>query len=194
MDQTQENVQLLQEIAGGSREAFDHFYELHIQFVFKIAFQLVRDQAEAEDVCHDVFLEVLQKTSQYQPARGSVKAWLAVKTKSRALDRLRKKKPFLLDKWEKGMGKDEDGADLKVLKELEKDVLLNALNNIPTQQREAIYRSYFQEETHQEIAMTMQKPLGSVKSLIRYGLQNLRKQKSIINWAKSSGGGNHHEQ
>lgn len=192
MDQYQESVQLLQEIKDGSRQAFDHFYELHIQFVFQIAFQLMRDQAEAEDVCHDVFLEVLQKTTQYQPAKGSVKAWLAVKTRSRALDRLRKKKPLLTDEWDQ-MGKEESGADLKVLKEIEKDVLFDALKQIPTEQREAIYRSYYQEETHKEIAMTMQKPLGSVKSLIRYGLINLRKQKSIFHWAKSSGGGNHHE-
>ena len=193
MDQNQESVQLLQDIRAGSRQAFDHFYELHIQFVFQIAFQLVREQAEAEDVCHDVFLEVLQKTTQYQPAKGSVKAWLAVKTRSRALDRLRKKKPLLTDEWEQKMGKEESGADLKVLKQIEKDVLFDALKQIPSEQREAIYRSYYQEETHKEIAMTMQKPLGSVKSLIRYGLNNLRKQKSIFHWAKSSGGGNHHE-
>jgi len=194
MDDNQRQVQLLNEIRNGRRESFDSFYEEHIRFVLNIALAMVKDQAEAEDVCHEVFLEVFQKSAQYTPERGSVKAWLAVKTRSRALDRLRKKKPIPADiKGEFEIGREEVGADVQVFQNLEKNAVRDALSHIPTDQREAIYRSYFQDESHKEIAAKMHKPLGSVKSLIRYGLNNLRKQKSILQWSKLSGGGNHHE-
>ena len=193
MDENQESLLLLQEIAGGSLQSFDRFYEKHIGFVFNIAYQIVKNQAEAEDICHDVFIEVYQKISQYHAERGSVKAWLAVKTRSRALDRLRKKKPYLVHKMEKPIENEDIATDILFIKRLEHDLVLDALDQIPSEQREAIYRAYFQEETHKEIAETMKKPLGSVKSLIRYGLNNLRKQKSIWNWAKYSGGGNHND-
>lgn len=76
----------------------------------------------------------------------------------------------------------EPGADLQFFHSLEKHLIVEALKAIPIEQREAIIRSYYNGETHNEIAMTMKKPLGSVKSLIRYGLNNLRKQKALMQW------------
>ncbi|RKQ35703.1 RNA polymerase sigma factor [Oceanobacillus halophilus] len=193
MDDNQESVELLKQISRGSRDAFDPFYEKYSAFIFNIAYQVTGNRIEAEDVCHDVFLEVFQKSSQYQPDKGSVRAWLAVKTKSRSIDRLRKKKPLLIEKLEKLSLQEVQGVDLQFLKEIENHLIHDALVHLPKPQREAIYRSYFAGETHKEIAEIMKKPLGSVKSLIRYGLRNLRKQKSIFNWTESSGGGNRHE-
>ncbi|MEN0660613.1 sigma-70 family RNA polymerase sigma factor [Caldifermentibacillus hisashii] len=184
MSNDQENIQLLKDIAAGSRQAFDIFYEKYISFVYQIAFSIVHNHAEAEDICHDVFLEVYQKARQYSEEKGSIKAWLAVKTKSRSLDRLRKNKPLLIHRLENlsGSKKMEPGADLQFFHSLEKHLIVEALKAIPIEQREAIIRSYYNGETHNEIAMTMKKPLGSVKSLIRYGLNNLRKQKALMQW------------
>ncbi|WP_163971439.1 RNA polymerase sigma factor [Oceanobacillus halotolerans] len=189
MDDNQESIQLLKQIAAGSRHSFDRFYEKHIEFIFRIAFQLVKDKAEAEDICHEVFLEVFQKYHQYNSRKGSVKAWLAVKTRSRSLDRLRKKKPLLIHKLERIVVQEEIGAEVQFLSQLERKVLMEALSHIPNDQREAIYNAYFKERTQKEIAQIMDKPLGTVKSLIRYGIQNLRKQKSILQWVESNGGG-----
>lgn len=184
MSSDQENIQLLKDIAAGSRQAFDIFYEKYISFVYQIAFSIVHNHAEAEDICHDVFLEVYQKARQYSEEKGSIKAWLAVKTKNRSLDRLRKNKDLLIHRLENlsGSKKMEPGADLQFLHSLEKHLIVEALKAIPIEQREAIIRSYYNGETHNEIAITMKKPLGSVKSLIRYGLNNLRKQKALMQW------------
>lgn len=180
MDENREDTQLLNSIAIGSRHSFNVFYERHVRFVLQIAMYMIKNKAEAEDICHDVFIEVFKKADQYQASKGSVKAWLAIKTKSRAIDQLRKKKPVLRDKLEEH----EHGADVQFLLASERKLVRDALNHIPREQGEAIYRSYFHNETHKEIASAMNKPLGSVKSLIRYGLNNLRKKIRII----SSGG------
>src|SRR5690606_8292838 len=188
MDGNQEDIRLMEKIKQGSQSSFELFYEKYIRFTFHIALQIVGDRTEAEDICHDVFLEVLQKSSQYKPEKGSVKAWLAVKTKSRSLDRLRKKKPLLIHKLESLDTEEEHPLDLLFIHEMERHLIIDALNHIPEKQREAIYRSYFQGETHQEIAKEMNKPLGSVKSFIRYGLKNLRKQKPLVKWVEPERG------
>lgn len=186
----QESIQLLENIASGSRVAFDIFYEKYISFVYQIALSIIQDQSEAEDVCHDVFLDVFQKADQYSQTKGSVKAWLAVKTKSRAIDRIRKNKYLLVNRLEQliEMNGKVNGADLQFLQMFEQNLVFDALNCLPKEQREAIIRSYYRGETHKEIASTMKKPLGSVKSLIRYGINNLRKQKDLINWIDTSRG------
>ena len=81
----------LHRLAAGDLAALDALYRQFAATVYQIAFHIVQDAAEAEDVCHDVFLELLQHPDRYDPERGSLQAWLAVKTKSRAIDRLRKK-------------------------------------------------------------------------------------------------------
>ncbi|MCU9612865.1 sigma-70 family RNA polymerase sigma factor [Caldibacillus lycopersici] len=188
MDDNERSIHLLKEITNGSRHAFDSFYQLYSSFVYNIAFHIVRDTGEAEDITQDVFIEILQKSKQYKATKGSVKAWIAVKTKSRAIDRLRKKQPLLINRLEGLLTMEEKGADLQFLIELEQHLVRSALEKIPLEQREVIIRSYFQGETHQQIAAIMDKPLGSIKSLIRYGLNNLRKQKTLVHWIESSGG------
>ncbi|MDQ0233447.1 RNA polymerase sigma factor [Metabacillus malikii] len=188
MDENQRSLILLQEISRGSRHSFNQFYEKYIGFVYQIAFHIIKDHAETEDLCHDLFLEVYQNSSQYDPSKGSVKAWLAVKAKSRSLDRLRKKKPLLHNRLQELLKEEESGADIAFLSQIEHHILKDALLSIPIQQREAIIRSYFRNETHKEISTKMNKPLGTIKSLIRYGLTNMRKQKTLLNWVDSSGG------
>ncbi|KJE28200.1 RNA polymerase sigma factor, sigma-70 family protein [Geobacillus kaustophilus] len=192
MEDRREDAELLAEIAEGSRAAFDRFYEKYAPMVYHIALRIVGDEAEAEDVSHDVFLEILQKPHQFDPKRGSVQAFLAVKTKSRSLDRLRKKRDLLASRLEEAALK-EKGAEFYFLRQLEQQVIIDALTHLPEEQRQAIIHFYFHGETHREIAAAMNKPLGSVKSLIRYGLRNLRKQKELFRWMEAGRGEKQHE-
>ncbi|MGV3489103.1 MAG: RNA polymerase sigma factor [Tuberibacillus sp.] len=184
---------LLTEMRSGSVEAFDHFYEYHASFVYQIALKMTRNRAEAEDLCHDVFVEVFRHPERFDSSRGSVQAWLAVKTKSRFIDRLRRKKRIVLgiDRNEAVQGEAPATEDL-VTRKMEREQMLMALKLLPEAQRDAVYNKYFHFQTQEEIADAMQKPIGTVKSLIRYGLKNLRKQFSQKN-GPSFGGDHRHE-
>lgn len=177
---------LIEQIVAGSQKAFNQFYESHISFVFQIAIKILQDQTEAEDICHDIFLDVYQNPKKYNKNKGSIKAWLAVKTRSRCIDMLRKKKPVLINKLESLETEKDIKAELHVLKRIENDILLEALRHIPKKQREVIYGMYFESKTQRELAVSLNKPIGTIKSLVRYGLKNLRKQKVLLDWKKSS--------
>ncbi|MCK9927652.1 sigma-70 family RNA polymerase sigma factor, partial [Frankia sp. Mgl5] len=86
---------LLAELGNRTPAAFERFYERYVPLVFQIALRMVGDRMEAEDLCQEIFLEAYRTVHQYDPERGSVEAWLAVKTRARCLDRLRRKKTEL---------------------------------------------------------------------------------------------------
>ncbi|GGA73187.1 RNA polymerase sigma factor [Ornithinibacillus halotolerans] len=182
---TERDKHLLNLIAEGSQHAFNQFYQHYVSFVLQIAVNVIGDPKEAEDVCHDVFIEVYQKPNQYNAHRGSVKAWLAVKTRSRCIDRLRKNEPILVNKLEKLDTEQAVLLEKHVLMDIEKEIIFNALNKLPNKQKELIIGAYFEGKTQRELAETYNKPLGTIKSSIRYGLRALRKQKSLLQWAKA---------
>lgn len=183
---------LLAGIRSGSVEAFDRFYETHATFVYQMALKMTNNKLEAEDLCHDVFVEVFHHSEQFDSSRGSIKAWLAIKTKSRFIDRMRKKKRMVIGLDQTSLP--SEGAptteDL-VARKLDREQLLGALENLPGPQQKAVYKKYFEYRTQEEIARSLQKPVGTVKSLIRYGLKNLRKQMKKGAWPELSGGDHH---
>lgn len=187
---------LLDEMRSGSLAAFERFYEHFASLVFQIAYKMTGDRMEAEDVCHDVFLEIFHKADQYDPARGSLEAWLAVRTKSRALDRMRKKQRVKLEPVKAERVESAEfpiSTEERVVTRLEREAVLTALSNIPDPQRTAVYGMYYEFKTQRELSQKLHRPLGTVKSLIRYGLNSLRKELRAAGWMESAGGAGKHE-
>jgi|SRR5690625_1908726 len=178
------SIYLLKEIAKGSESSFNEFYNRYVSFVLHIATKIIGNRAEAEDVTHDIFLEIFEKPTDYNPNKGSVKAWLAVITRNRCIDRLRKKKPILVNKLELLETKDTVKTELSVLLRIEHELIMEAMKEIPPKQREVIYGAYFEGKTQMELSKTLNRPLGTVKSLVRYGLRNMQRNKRLLNWMK----------
>lgn len=183
---------LIQEMKQGSEAAFEILYETYMPFIFSIAFKLLKKRQEAEDVCHEIFLEFLKHPERYDPQRGSLESWLAIKTKSKCLDILRSQKkralnysldPFALSPGSTG----EDPTFERTLSNEIKQVVAQALERIPSVQRDVLHQVYFQGQTQRTVASQMNRPLGTIKSLIRYGLKNMKKE--LINWEDMGFGG-----
>ncbi|WP_207634180.1 RNA polymerase sigma factor [Halalkalibacter urbisdiaboli] len=164
----------LREIEDGSAIAFEQFYDQYSSFVFGIALNILKNKNDAEDLCHDVFLEIYKNPSSYNRERGSVEAWIAVKTKSRCLDRLKRKKI--------AYGTDNDLADIsdssnveeKVLANVDRELVMGALQRLPELQRKVIYGNYFLGQSHRKLSEQLNRPLGTIKSLVRYGMNNMK--------------------
>jgi len=176
--------QLLVAVANGCESSFDQFYNKYAPFVHRIAQSVLADSLEAEDITHDIFLDIYEKPQQYNAQRGTIQAWLAVKTRHLCIDRLRKKKPLLVHKLELLDSEADVHTELSVLLQIEKELILKALQEIPKNQRDVIYGAYFRGKTQVELAKKLNKPLGTVKSLVRYGLRNLQKHKHLLDWLK----------
>lgn len=181
--------ELIREMCEGSAEAFDLVYARYMPFILHVALRVVGDRMEAEDICHDVFLEVLRKGAGYDPSRGSVEAWLAVMTRSRCLDRLRRSKrmSFGLEQNAEPQSASSLGPEAQAESRLQREALVEALHSLPLRQREAIVSSYYGSHTQRELSDAWNVPIGTVKSWVRYGIQNIRKQMQQRGWSQEQG-------
>src|SRR5207302_5897321 len=79
-----EDAELVRAMASGDREALAKLYERHSQILLGLALRIVRERREAEDLLHDVFLEAWRCAKDFDPNRGRVRTWLAIRMRSRA--------------------------------------------------------------------------------------------------------------
>src|SRR5687767_9811599 len=159
---------------------FGRAYDQHCGSVYAIAFRVLGNAAQAQDVVQDVFLRLWRRPSRFDAARGELGSYLRLMARSRALDLWREHQAAgrARDRLEvvvagEGEWSDERPATLVELGE-DRDAVRAALGRLPMAQREALVLAYFGGLTSDEIARRAGVPLGTAKSRIRLGLAKLR--------------------
>ena len=164
---------LLQLVSGGDQLAMTEIFDRHSRMVFSVALRVLADPGQAEDVMQEVFLKIWRGPRTFLHDRGRLGVWLAVMTRNRAIDLLRRRRPF---------DSVEDvilAARTDIASEVEHNSLLEkvrgAMRILPPEQRLSMELAYFEGLSHSEIAARTGDPLGTVKTRIRSALLNLRK-------------------
>lgn len=78
---------LMAAVVRGDRGALSDLYDRHCGVLLAVGLRIVGDRSQAEDLLHDVFLEAWHQAAAFDPTRGTVRAWLVTRMRSRALDR-----------------------------------------------------------------------------------------------------------
>src|SRR5688572_20086743 len=91
MDRTSDEA-LLQRLADGDVNALGEVYDRYAAIVNGLALRILRDTADAEDVVQDVFVQVWRQSTRFDRERGSPQSWICTIARSRALDRLRRRR------------------------------------------------------------------------------------------------------
>lgn len=183
---------LLRRMCAGDAEAFERFYAKFAPLAMGIAMRLLGDRMEAEDLCHDLFLEILRKGERYDAARGSMESWVAVMVRSRSYDRLRRRKFTVAGEAEErcmAAGTNESLPEEQICKRMQLEAVRHAAAQLPLPQRRALHAAYIADRSHSELASSWGVPLGTVKSWVRYGIHNVRKQLAKRGWADEMKGG-----
>lgn len=165
--------ELIAGIRSGREAAMGQLYDRYSSIVYSVALRVLGDTGAAEDVLQDVFMQLWRKPESFDANRGSLAAWLAVITRHRAIDALRKRKPET-DVSDVVIALDfdlEGEAGRKIAIEKVRAVLAG----MPAEQRKAVELAFFEGLTHSEVAAKLGEPLGTVKTRIRNALQSLRK-------------------
>lgn len=71
-----EDAALIQSLQSGGEESFDILFARYWKLVFAIAWKILRQRSEAEDIVQDVFLAIYQRSDRYDPCRASVRTWI----------------------------------------------------------------------------------------------------------------------
>ena len=162
-------------MASGDSQALGVLHDRYIGLLLATAVRIFGHRREAEDLVHDVLMEVWHKCADYDPERGSVRTWLIVRLRSRALDRCRRairtRTEALEDRTLDALGPatvDLPGEGLDHARVRE------ALASLPETQREVLKLAYFDGLSASEIAEHLAVPIGTVKSRTAAGLAKLR--------------------
>lgn len=169
-DDHEVDAALVAAMARGDRDALSTLYERHSALLLGLAMRIVRDRREAEDLLHDVFLEAWRSAKDFDPKRGRVRTWLAIRMRSRALD-LQKSARVSRNAGDGGLellvddaqGTSPDHARVR-----------RALGELNPEQRQVLELAYFEGLSCTEIAARIEKPVGTVKSRVAAGLDRLR--------------------
>jgi RNA polymerase sigma-70 factor, ECF subfamily len=169
-----EEMRLVARIRAGDQQAMSELYDRYSTVVYAVGLRVLQDAAAAEDVLQDIFLQLWRNPDAFDASRGSLAAWLAVIARHRAIDRLRKRRPET-DIEECVIA---GGPDLR--DESERALVLEKVRNVlaemSAEQATALDLAFFQGLTHTEIAEKTGAPLGTIKTRIRTGLQQLRRK------------------
>jgi RNA polymerase sigma-70 factor, ECF subfamily len=171
------DAELVAALPREARTALAVLYDRYAGLVYGLALKVLASPAEAEDLTQEVFL-TLARASTYDPARGTLSAYLVTFTRSRAIDRLRfrSRSTRLLERW--GSDPAASPAHASPLEELDlqerTERVRAALVGLPEMQRRVLELAYFKGLSQTEIAAELDAPLGTVKTWSRKGLLSLR--------------------
>lgn len=175
---------LVTRMETGDERALGDLYDRHGGSAYSLALAIVGERADAEEVVADAFAQAWRTAAQFDPARGSVTAWLATITRTRALDlaRARGRRARVLQRAAlesgDGLASPVAGAAQRPDRMAERRevgaLIARSLAELPEPQRRVIELAYFGGLTQTEIAAELREPLGTVKTRIRSGLEKLR--------------------
>ena len=164
-------------VAGGDRDAFEQLYRATSSKLYGVCLRVLPDREEAQDVLQEVFATVWRKAGQFDAGRASAVTWLAMIARNKAIDRLRANPASMRAapiEWADNVA-DTAPSPLHITQSAIETAQLNAcMEQLDDRRRSLIRTAFFDGATYEELAQRSGAPLGSIKSWIRRGLQQLR--------------------
>ena len=158
--------------------AFAQLYDRYAARALRVATSVCRTTAAAEDAVQEGFLSIWRTRASFRAGQSSFGVWSMMLVRHRAIDALRRdsaaSRPQVVDLDVSTLEATSSSVPDEVIARAEHDSLHAALARLPDAQAEVITLAFFGELTHQEIAMHLSLPEGTVKGRMRLGLQKLR--------------------
>ena len=142
--------------------------------------KFLKEDADAQDVVQDVFIQIWDKAKLYDPAKGKPLTWALTMTRNRSIDRIRaiQRRGRLREDFEKETVVDESAGIREALSGVDasekNQILRDAVQRLSPEQRKVIELAFFGGLTKNEVANRLGEPLGTVKARARRGLMKLK--------------------
>ena len=174
-------VALLDRVALADEAALRELYELTSSKLYGVAVRVVSNRDWAEDVLQEAFVSVWRIAADYKASLSPPMAWMALVVRSRGLDFLRRRAAGRVDRMQEldevisdtVAGDSPNPMDLAQASEQAR-ALHQCLSQLEHKQREVVSLAYMRDMSHGELAEQLKLPLGTVKTWIRRGLEQLR--------------------
>lgn len=167
---------LLRRVADRDHAAFRALYERTAPHLFAVALRILRQRDLAEDVVQESFVSIWERAADYDALRGAPLSWLSTIVRHRSIDALRRlgARPEGSRAGEEALADLQAGSATATDRGAERRDLNRCLGQLEDQARRAVVYAYAYGYTHEELALRLGAPLGTVKSWIRRSLDRLK--------------------
>ena len=174
-------IALIDRVALADEKALRELYELTSSKLYGVAVRVVTNREWAEDVLQEAFISIWKVAGDYKATLSPPMAWMALVVRSRGLDFLRRRASSRADRMQElddvisdtVAGDSPNPIDTALASEQAR-ALHNCLSLLDHKQREVVSLAYMRDLSHSELAEQLKLPLGTVKTWIRRGLEQLR--------------------
>ncbi len=171
-------LELLGRCALKDAKAFAELYRVSSAKLFAVAMRVTRRRDWAEEVLQESFVNIWHHAGSYDKAMSAPMTWMTTIVRNRALDWLRRpREAEANDSHDELLASIPDehlGPEELVLRTADARRLAECLRSLPDEQQRSISLAFFYGLSHREIAAKLMRPLGTVKTWIRRGLDQLR--------------------
>ena len=172
-----DDLELAARLVAGEPAALADAYESYGGLVFGLARRVLRDAAMAEEVTQEVFILLWEHPERFDPARGSMRTWLGLLAHSRSVDRVRLEVRRSQREGPLEPVESVTALQAEVDNELSRawlaETVREALDHLPSEQRDAVKLAYFGGRTYRQVATELAIPEGTAKSRLRLALATL---------------------
>ena len=174
-------IALLDRVALADQAALKELYDLTSSRLYGAAVRVVTNREWAEDVLQEAFLNIWRIAGDYKASLSPPMAWMGLVVRSRGLDFLRRRTSDRADVMQElddvisdtVAGNSPNPLDMTQASE-QANALHVCLSKLDNKQREVVSLAYMRDLSHAELAEQLKLPLGTVKTWIRRGLEQLR--------------------
>jgi RNA polymerase sigma-70 factor (ECF subfamily) len=186
--EAQTDAELVRRCLAGDQAACARLVSAHARVAGTVIWRVVRNQELVEDLCQETFLRAFRALGSFD-GRSRLSTWVCSIAHRVALDELRRQGRTIRIVAEEVAGQDGDDGDLldQVMAEEEVDLVQAAVNTLPERYRLPLLYAALQELAYEDVAVMLEIPVGTVKTLVFRGKALLRERLAAVGAA--SGGG-----
>lgn len=167
-----EDARLVSALVKGDRGALAGLYDRHAPILLALGVRILADRALAEDVLHDVFLEAWHHAAAFDGARGTVRAWLITRMRSRSLDR--RGKVVRGARAAEAAARESPAGATDAIAGADRERVRRGVAGLPEELAAVIDLAYFDGLSASQIADRLGLPVGTVKSRLARAIATLR--------------------
>jgi RNA polymerase sigma-70 factor, ECF subfamily len=171
------DAELVARLKSRDEAAMAVIYSRYGSPVFALAHRVLGDRGLAEDITQEVFLQLWNNADQFDADRGKLRTFLLTRTHGRCVDVIRSRNARSAR--EDRMADDRsapvaDPLDAQLTALTEAELVREAIDNLPAEERTVLHLAYFGANTYREVARILDLPEGTVKTRMRSALKRLR--------------------
>jgi RNA polymerase sigma-70 factor, ECF subfamily len=171
---------LMKAITNRKQRALEELYGRYGKTLKAVIAHVVHEEAEADDVLQEIFLQIWKEAANYSPQAGKPLGWVVTLARRRAIDRLRRRQAYCRakDRFEEHIEQQpaswkHNRIDQDICRADIRHFLERKMRSLPPYQRKALELSFFEGLSHREISAATGTPLGTVKTRLELGLRKL---------------------